>query len=309
MILYIQDFFYNEHKEPRFALHRNPLIQKVLAEFAGTALFVFLGCSTVASATLAGAQQGIGQVALSWGMSLAVTIYCFASISGAHFNPAVSFAMYLRDPKSFGFLDMFWYIVAQCFGGFVAGWFTYCIYADFFEAAHEPGQPLSRKNIMGLAEFYPNPTAAGDNVKLSPGRAFFIEALGTAILLFVICAVTDPKQGTVSSTPGLIPLIIGLTLFALINITGALTMACFNPARELGPRLVAYIMFSGFEDQQWWIYEIAPMLGGPIGVMLYLIFLGPSLSAQKEKKQKTDETKYCLLSCSKDDVTEYGSTN
>merc|ERR1712146_528670 len=128
---------------------------------------------------------------------------------------------------------------------------------------------------MGLAEYYPNPSIE-NAPPISQSRAFFIETLGTAVLVFVICAITDPKQGTVSSTPGLIPLIIGLTLFALINITGALTMACFNPAREMGPRLVAYLMFPDCEplsDKGWWIYEIAPMLGGPIGVILYLIFL------------------------------------
>lgn len=302
MILYLEDLFYDDRSEPKVALHRNPFFQKLLAEFAGTALFVFLGCSTVASATLTGAQSGIGQVALSWGMSLAITIYCFASVSGAHFNPAVSFAMYLKDPKSFGLSDMFGYIVVQFLGAFVAGLFTYLCYIDFFTAANN--NSISKTDIMGLAEFYPNPSL-GKSVTIQPGRAFFIEALGTAILVFVICAVTDPKQGTVSSTPAMIPLIIGLTLFALINITGALTMACFNPAREMGPRLVAYLMFPDCEwlsDKGWWIYEIAPMLGGPIGVILYLIFLGPTLSLRKEEeKGKKPEDQYCLLSCTKSD--------
>ena len=63
-------------------------------------------------------------------------------------------------------------------------------------------------------------------------------------------------------------------------------------------------MFPAFpaEPEKWWIYEIAPMIGGPIGVILYLIFLGPSLSLRKEQeKEKKPEEQYCLLTCSKSD--------
>ena len=84
---------------------------------------------------------------------------------------------------------------------------------------------------------------------------------------------TDPK-GMIAKTNFLAPILIGLTLTLLITLFGALTQAGWNPARDFGPRLVAY--FAGWDsiaipgpNGAFWIYILGPIIGAPIGGLIY----------------------------------------
>lgn len=95
--------------------------------------------------------------------------------------------------------------------------------------------------------------------------AFSAEVLGTAILAFVIFALTNPKNDTVKNKV-FIPPLIGATVGALIAVIAPITQAGFNPARDFGPRIVAYL--AGWKSvalQGCWIYAFAPFVGAPIG--------------------------------------------
>ena len=97
--------------------------------------------------------------------------------------------------------------------------------------------------------------------------AFFAEALGTGILAFVIFASTHPKNKTMKD--GFIPPIIGLTVGSLIAVIAPLTQAGFNPARDFGPRIVAFL--AGWKTVAFkgcWVYILAPILGAPIGAAI-----------------------------------------
>jgi glycerol uptake facilitator protein len=114
------------------------------------------------------------------------------------------------------------------------------------------------------------------NVLVSEPTAFFAELLGTLVLAMVVFAVTDERN---SEAPpgGLAPVFIGLTVSGLISVIAPLTQACFNPARDFGPRLFAFLAGwgsialpgtrgTGFLT----VYIIAPILGAIIGSGLYI---------------------------------------
>ena len=97
--------------------------------------------------------------------------------------------------------------------------------------------------------------------------AFLAESIGTAILAFVIFALTHPKNDTMKS--GFVPPLIGLTVGGLIAVFAPLTQAGFNPARDFGPRIVAW--FAGWKTVAFrssWLYIVAPIVGAIVGAAL-----------------------------------------
>ncbi|MFQ3670715.1 MAG: MIP family channel protein, partial [Verrucomicrobiia bacterium] len=259
----------------------------IIGEVLGTFLLVFFGCGSVAAAVTTGAQVGVFQVAIVWGLGIATAIYLTGALSGAHLNPAVTLSMAAWGgfPKT----RILPYLLAQFAGAFLAAAALYAIFGSAiaqFEAANQitRGQPGSEASAMVFGEFFPNPggRALGDPERLlmPHAAAFFAELLGTAILLLVIFAVTD------SANPArpqiLTALTIGLTVTLLISLLGPLTMACFNPARDLAPRLFSSLVGWGAipftANGIGWltVYIIAPILGGLLGGWIYTTFLKPA---------------------------------
>jgi glycerol uptake facilitator protein len=120
-------------------------------------------------------------------------------------------------------------------------------------------------------------------VLVSETTAFAAEVLGTLILALMVFAVTDERN---AGAPGanLAPVFIGLTVAILISVIAPLTQACFNPARDLGPRLVAYlggwgeVAIPGPNGRGFFtVYIIAPLVGGVLGGALYQYVLGAML--------------------------------
>ena len=133
---------------------------------------------------------------------------------------------------------------------------------------------------MVFGEFYPNPQGKtlkeGNPARMSEGRAFVAEVVGTAFLLLVIFCTTDPKN---HHRPQILTAAtIGLTVTMLISLLGPLTMACFNPARDLGPRLFSSLVGWGSvpftANGTGWltVYLIAPVVGGLLGGGIYHAF-------------------------------------
>ena len=104
--------------------------------------------------------------------------------------------------------------------------------------------------------------------------AFFAEALGTAILSFVIFSVTSPQNDDIP--PKMAPLLIGGTVASLITVIAPLTQAGFNPARDFGPRLVTFLAGWGGEVafKGWWVYILAPIFGAVFGGSLSKLVTG-----------------------------------
>lgn len=255
-----------------------------LGELIGTFLLVFFGCGSVCSAVLTGSLVGGFQVAIVWGMGIMLAIHLTSSLSGAHLNPAVTLALAVWQgfPKA----RILPYMLAQMVGAFLASAVLFWVYKDAltaYETAHQitRGAPGSEASAMIFGEFFPNPGGAPltDLVRsrMSPLRAFMAEVIGTAALLFVISGLTDARN---PNRPGLLTAAsIGLTVTLLICLLGPLTMACFNPARDLAPRLFSSLVGWGSvpftANGLGWltVYVIAPFLGGLIGAGLYRLSL------------------------------------
>ena len=274
------------------------LQRSMVAEFVGTFLLIFFGCGAVHAAVLTGAQSGLWQVAIVWGVAIMLAIYTVGAVSGAHINPAMTIAsaVWRKFPKS----HVLPYIGAQLAGAFIAAAALFILFEPHITAKEASkgvvrGQPGSEMTAMCYGEYYPAPGAlgAGDGPyspevhaelksRMSQGRAFLAEVLGTMILAFVVFAVTDGRN-VGSPASGTVPVFIGLTVSALISVIAPLTQACFNPARDFGPRIFASfagwgaIAWPGFSDLGWLtVYIIAPIVGAVLGGGLYDVAIRPA---------------------------------
>lgn len=279
----------DEARDPHTAVHR------CVAEGAGTFLLVLLGCGVVHSAVLTGAQSGLWQIAIVWGIAIMLAIYCVGSVSGAHLNPAITLALAARG--RFGWRMVPPYILAQLAAAFLAAATLFVLFGPLLAAKEQEkqvqrGEPGSVVTAMCYGEYFPSPGPLADapgpysadaharwNAMVSAPAAFLAEALGTLILAVVVFAVTDPRNSGGPSSQ-LAPVFIGLTVAALISLIAPLTQACFNPARDFGPRLFAYLAGwgsiaipgprgLGFLT----VYIIAPTIGALVGAHLYDFFL------------------------------------
>lgn len=264
-----------------------PLPGWFVGEFFGTFLLVFFGCGSVCAAVLTGAQVGVFQVAIVWGLGIATAIYLTGSLSGGHLNPAVTLAMGVWG--NFPGRRIAPFILTQMLGAFVAAAVLHLVFGNAlkaYEAAQgiERGAPGSEATAMVYSEYFPNPggkpLTEQTRARMSGPAAFGAEVIGTAILLLVIFCVTDPRNP--SHPQVLTAATIGLTVTLLISLLGPLTMACFNPARDLGPRIFSALAGWGtlpfkVNGSGWLtVYVIAPVLGGQLGAGLYRFVFKPA---------------------------------
>jgi glycerol uptake facilitator len=275
----------------------------LIGELVGTFVLVLFGCGAVHSAVLTGAQSGLWQVAIVWGLGVMFAAYLCGSISGAHINPAMTIALAFWG--RFEWKHVAGYIAAQVAGAFLAASLLFGMYHDVLavkeaEQGVTRGSPGSIITAMCYGEFYPNPGefAARDkpwsdadwkeySARVPVSRAILTEVLCTAVLSLVVFGVTDSRNG--SAPPGyLAPILIGLTVAGLISIAAPLTQACFNPARDFGPRLFTFLAGwgtaalpgpngSGFFT----VYILAPIVGAVAGGGLYELVLRPALPVKK----------------------------
>ena len=281
------------------------LSRQIVAEMFGTFLLVFFGCGAVHAAVLTGAQSGLWQVAVVWGVAIMLAIYSVGGVSGAHINPAMTlaFALWRGFPKS----RVLPFIAGQVAGAMLGASLLFVLFGPQLAAKEKEklvtrGESGSIVTAMCYGEYFPNPgeLAAGNDVysvekhskwreMASPTVAFLAEAFGTLILAFVVFALTDERNRG-QPAAGQAPIFIGLTVSALISVIAPLTQACFNPARDFGPRLFA--RFAGWgsvalpgQDEWSWltVYIVAPIFGAVVGGGIYEFAIRPAYAASKGK--------------------------
>lgn len=233
--------------------------KKYLAEFIGTAVLVTFGCGT---AMLVGcdAQSGSGYLltALAFGLSIVAMAYSIGNISGCHINPAVSLAVLMN--KGMSGKDFCGYVVAQILGA-LAG-------SGILAAVFSLGGVQDMTGGFGA-----NGTAG---VGGSAVATLLVECVLTFVFVLAILGVTSAKAKH-GSFGGLV---IGLTL-SFVHILGiGLTGTSVNPARSIGPALVAAMSGNTEPLASLWIFIVAPLAGAALAALCYRF-----LEAKKEKKK------------------------
>ncbi len=263
----------------------------IAGEVIGTFILVFFGCGAVAVSILFSANIGLFQVAAVWGGGLTIAIYSTRHLSDAHFNPAVSLAMVLSKRLPLSKLPA--YVAAQFCGAFLAAAVLYMLFYGSI-AEYESlnsivrGSQESIATAMMFGEFYPNPGGAGLLFPMSAAGAFFAEAAGTFLLAFFIFVLTSEFNGGKPSD-ALTPLFIGLTLAVLIFIIAPLTQAGLNPARDLAPRIFAYLAGWGraaMPDESYGfitVYVLGPLTGGILASLFFTNIVEPIMKNNRKK--------------------------
>lgn len=258
------------------------LSHALVAEFLGTMLLIVLGDGVVASVALLDKQADWIVITTGWGLAVALGVYVSGKLSGGHINPAVTLAFWSR-----GEFPGRWvvpYILAQMAGAIAGAVLVYLDYASAF-AAFEAKYALVRGTMEG--EKLVGPFAGGAGVFATfPAHDnllgnLFSEFLGTAVLLFGVRALVDPRNAGRAGYLG--PMAIGVLVWAIGLSLGGLTGYAINPARDLGPRLVAALAGWGssvFDSHEsyFWVPILAPFAGGVVGIWLYDLTIGRGLA-------------------------------
>ena len=221
-------------------------MKKFIAEFIGTCVLVTLGCGT---AMLTGCEHWGGYVAtaLAFGLVIVGMAYCVGNISGCHINPAVSLAVFINGGITL--TDFVGYICAQCLGA-LAG-------AGILAAIFGLG------GVEDLTGGFGSNGLAGVNGNIFAG--LLVEVVLTFIFVMTILGVTS-KKGNHGSFGGLI---IGLTL-VLVHLLGiGLTGTSVNPARSIGPAIVAAITGNTSPIICVWVFIVGPLVGAVIAAFVY----------------------------------------
>jgi glycerol uptake facilitator protein len=243
---------------------RRTLVGELIAEYLGTMILILLGVGVVAQVvTSEGALGDHDSIAWAWGLGVTFGVYVAARISGAHLNPAVSLALAV-------FADFSWrkvlpFAVAQTAGAFTAALIVRWAYADAI-ALVDPDHTIATQGIFS--------TLPGNGaLDISTSTAFLDQVIGTAILLFLVLAVTDARNS--APVAWVAPIVIGLIVVAIGMAWGTNAGYAINPARDFGPRLASFITGyeTAFEDQRgalyFWVPLVAPLIGGLIGAAAY----------------------------------------
>lgn len=265
------------------------LWHSMAGEFLGTFVLVFFGVGVVNAAVVTGAQVGLWQVAVVWAIGVSLGIYTSAALSGAHINPAMTAVAVVYDrfplPRALA------YVVAQVFGAMAASLLLYGMFAEAileFERRHGllRGGPGSELSAMVFGEYFPNPAVFGTAEDawriVSWQSAFMAEMVGTAFLAFLVAAVTHSRNRARPPVAAQ-ALLIGLGVAAIISVVAPLTQAGLNPARDFGPRVIAWlagwgeIAIPGPRGGWFTVYVVAPVVGALIGGGIYRLVAGHML--------------------------------
>ncbi len=226
--------------------------QKLFAELLGTACLVYVGAGSAAATGVIAAgtkvpfsMAQLGMISFAFMLVIVGVVYAIGHISGGHINPAVTLSLAVSG--KFPWREVPGYVAAQVAGAVIGA-------LGIFVTLGKSATVAAGGGVTAY-----NPATTGF------GRGLLIEAIGTAILVFVIFGVIDHR-----AVPGWAPMAIGSVVFAVIIIVGPATGAAINPARYFG----TFLMQAAFGGTVSWgqvpAYLIGEFAGGVLGGLAYL---------------------------------------
>jgi aquaporin NIP len=199
-------------------------MRKYIAEFIGTFILIFVGIGSIVVDQHSNGTIGLIGIAICWGVAVTALIYTFGSISGAHFNPAVTITFFML--KMIKAKEILPYLLCQAAGAFIA--------------------VFALKYLFPAQEFLGETKPDGH-----PMRSFLLEIIISFILMTVILFTSQGSK----ETGVLAGLAIGGTVLLLVVFAGPISGTSLNPTRSLAPAVI-----TGHAENLW-IYLTAPFAG------------------------------------------------
>jgi glycerol uptake facilitator protein len=234
-------------------------MNQFFAEFFGTAMILVFGGGVVANVVLnktKGYNSGWIVITFGWAVGVFTGVLIAAPVSGAHLNPAVTLALVLAHKFSPALMPL--YITAQMLGAMFGAGLVWLAYKKHFDATDNADYKLAVFSTI------PNIRSYWYNV--------ITEVIGTYVLALAVLYMAEPEVGlgALNALPvAIVVLGIGLSL-------GGPTGYAINPARDLGPRIMHFILpIHGKRDSDWkysWVPVLGPMLGATLAAFMFILF-------------------------------------
>jgi glycerol uptake facilitator protein len=231
------------------------------AEFFGTAIIIVFGGGVVANVVLnktKGNNSGWIVITFGWAVGVFTGVLIAAPFSGAHLNPAVTLALVIAGKFSISLLPL--YICAQLLGAMFGALLVWLAYKKHFDATDDGDA------ILGVFCTSPNIRSYWYNI--------LTEAIATYVLALAVLYMAKPEVGlgALNALPvALVVLGIGLSI-------GGPTGYAINPARDLGPRFIHFILpISKKHNSDWryaWVPIVGPLFGASLAAIMFLFFNG-----------------------------------
>lgn len=230
-----------------------------LGEVVGTATLILFGDGVVAGVLLNRSKaQNAGWVVITfaWGLGVYMGVLTSLAVTDgvAHLNPAVTIGFAVADAVEWG--DVATLIAGQFIGAAIGATLVWLAYLPHWEQTDDPG--------LKLAVFSTGPAIRNVTANL------ITEIIGTFILVFGIFAIFPALLGSDAAGAGAVgPLGVALLVVVIGMSLGGPTGYAINPARDLGPRIMHFVLpIAGKGDSDWgysWVPVVGPVIGGVIG--------------------------------------------
>lgn len=231
-----------------------------IAETVGTAILIILGDGVVANVILTktkGFNGGLISITIGWCMAVFVGVYVSASASGAHLNPAVTIALAYAGKFDWAMVPQ--YLLAQMIGAMIGAFLVWLAYKQHFDETTDADTKLGVFCTAPAKRNYPH--------------NFITEFIGTFVFMFAVLSITKSSSslGSLDALPvALVVLAIGLSL-------GGPTGYAINPARDLGPRIMHFLLpIKNKRNSDWgysWVPVVAPIAGALLAVAVYNLLM------------------------------------
>jgi glycerol uptake facilitator protein len=230
-----------------------------ISEVIGTMFLILLGDGVVANVLLSktkGNSSGWIVITTAWGLAVFVGVFASVAMGGSgHLNPAVTLALAISGGITWAEVPV--YVAGEFVGAFIGATLVWLAYLPHWQETADQG--------LKLAVFSTGPAIR------TPVANLICEIIGTFALMFGVYLIASPEvgMGALSALPvALLVWVIGLAL-------GGPTGYAINPARDLGPRIMHFILpIAGKGDSDWgysWIPVVGPLVGGSLAALLFMV--------------------------------------
>ena len=231
-----------------------------LAEFLGTSIMMIIGNGVVANVVLPktkGNNGGLISIVIGWTIAVFVGVFISNTASGAHLNPAVTIAFASAGKFSWALVPS--YLLAQLLGSMLGAFVIWMVYKDHFNESENAADQLAC-------------FSTGPSIRRLP-QNFIVETVATFVFVIGIFHIKSSgvELGSFSALP--VALLVAGIGFGIGGPTGW----AINPARDLGPRIMHFVLPIKGKGPSDWAYApipvFGPIIGGILAAIIYVQFL------------------------------------